>query len=152
MGRPETLNIQKHARQPKRPPYYLSISEVRAKRLEGKLPGFARGYADEDIRVTTVTRLDFYVDECKHLGVEVEEEPIRSNLTIFEDETLAVVKVAYKQNVFSWEEARELGERSDDLYEYAPFVVRSPQKQVGSIISALALPTHTSKTHVLTFL
>ena len=131
MPRKPFLNIYKEGRTYTKIEWLLVTSEVKALRVEGKLPSFAAGYEDEDIQVTTVTRLDHYKDELERTGGVLKPEFIRSNLTIFADETFTEVKVVYKQNVFKPAEARDLGERSDHLYENAPFVARSKGKQVG---------------------
>lgn len=58
MPRRPYLNIYKRGHPPQRAEYYLETSEVRELRKQGKVPGFANGYPDKKIRVTTVTRLE----------------------------------------------------------------------------------------------
>ena len=96
--------------------------------------------------MTTVARLEYRLSEAKRTGV-LKEEIIRSNLHIFEDDTYTKVLVAYKQNVFSPAESRDIGKTCMRLYDSAPFVSRSSKKQVGLKISKPCLRVESLKTH-----
>ena len=98
-----------------------------------KLPTFKDAYKLEDIKVTTIPRLENRMKKAEREGTEPEDLVIESNLNIFNDETFEDLKVAYKQNILNPEKARELGKAANFLYDKALFVPRSHGKQVGIV-------------------
>ena len=111
---------------------YLTEGEVRKLRNKLKLPTFKEAYKVEDIKVTTIPRLENRMKKAEREGREPEDLVVESNLIVLKDETFEDVKVVYKQNVLNAEKARELGKAANFLYDKALFVPRSHGKQVGT--------------------
>ena len=92
-----------------------------------KLPPFSSSTSAFAQQVTTLPRIQQWKDTQ---GGEPATQIIRSNLVVFEDETFKTILLAYKSNLLSANEAKEMGKEASELHQYGEYAKRSEAKQV----------------------